>query len=699
MANYRIQFKDSNGIDCTVRLIQDENAALDIPLTGADTPLTIVYTLEDESDVFSTIGTSKATIKVVLDGSNIDFLEEMAVLEEGQYRVDVEVKDLAYWKGWLIPDEQTRSFSEISSTIQLTAVDNLTRMKGKQLLDSDGAFITGKHTLKEYVQYCFNRVNKPGSPDFIVVSSDLVLSNDTSYVFPSILEQLSVYAEAFNDDMGRPINCYDVIRMIAESLCMRVFYSYNTLFFIDMLNFVDEGFTYPGIKIGLKDDNTGHFFIKNSENITTVKVFSESIASFEYGNLVGLMIDGYLEEWEPESSGQVLSHWSYNSTLLSKSDYNQRKQGTGRKEAPYGILLKGVSNQPDEEMIGGVSDYAFHLRDIINVSFTVKLTHPELILPTISGSPGFNIWLDYSVVVYNETFPEISLYYYRNEATNTFTWGVIDLTGSDFASGKFDFAAYISAVGSAAYIQRMSLVWTGDKQTVDVTLPPMALLGDRGTVFVALSNAITQNNISSGTYYDQADLIVYNVLVTKVIPKTKGETHKGEIVYISREADVSSSQYTKEISFNTTANDNVAGSLLTDISYTTTGGTVIPAGTVTAISRKRTNVFDNVSLLQYNAMVRMIFNFNQYMIDFEMREKSKTSYVMFEYPLDFSALYNPLRPSTDIYNNRLLQTRNEYDVRNAERKITAVTMKVNQRAFSRDTLDDTHDFVEFYYLT
>lgn len=724
--NYKISFENYYGNPCEVKLIEDYEDDVFIDLMGDANPVQITYDGEEES-IFSAVVTSKARIRVKIDGSasNQAFIERMAALKEGEYQVEIQWALFGRWVGALIPDEQTRSFSLIEGTLELTAVDRLIQMKGKKLVDSDGAYLSGDLTLRTYIERCFNQVLPPGAPglDTMLIYSSLVLSNDTAYSFPSIMEQLSVYAEVFNDDMGRPVSCYDVIKIIAESLCMRCFYVGNFLFFVDILDhlILPPEFGLETIKVGFKDGNipVDSILIKNSENITTVPTYTESICRFEFKGLIGLLVDGYLQNWVPSGGGFILNDWTYSPLLLSAPDYENRRVGNGRQENPYGILLKGTVAF-DYEEIGGHAINEFYGGDTINVQIKMRFRDISQIVTTRIGGTEYDITTLFRAVIYNETHPEWSYYLKAVGASNSgiYEWKDIDLLGTTFAANEFDFAELTARAmigtpyGPLATRILLPLNKVSGDQTISVDLPPLPLtrdgIKDIGRFFFAPGGA------SSWDYDNDlapiADLIVQNVIVSKAVPKTDNKEVKGEIVYVSRAGNMSVTKVEKTIKLNTSANWNVAGSLRTPITYTLNqdstlpdgsvipSGTVIPAGPVYYLSRKNADIFNNRPLIAYNAMVRTLFDYNQYKIDYE----TKGNYLNFNGIIDLSSLYDEARPSTEIYQSLSLQIRNTIDIKAAENKITSVTMKVVAREFTQypnGELDETHDLIETYNIT
>lgn len=697
--NYRISFKNYYGNDCTISLIEDYAVTEFTELTAAADPLDIIYTPENSDDVFSAMVTSKAKIRVAIDGENQAFLERMAILQEGEYQIDIRWGIFGIWTGALVPDEQTRSFSLIGGEIEITAVDRLTQMKGKKLIDSDGAFITGEHTLNYYVDRAFLQVQPVGAPgvDTKIVYSSLVLSNNTSTVFPDILDQLSVYAEAFNDDMGRPINCYDAIKMIAESLCMRCMYIGNFLFFIDILDYLEPLiFGADPVKIGFKGTaDLDAIFMNNSENITTEKTFVESICKFEYKNIVGLLVDGYLQNWQVSGTGLILSDWDYSPNLLAAPDYEDRRVGNGRVENPFGILLKEYTDSTHIDEIGGHCIYEMYNGDHITVDISTHFPDITQIEPTAPGGVNYALFCNLRAVIYNESNPADSNYL-SVEGGNTnseYAWWNIDLSGSSFASGEFDFDALFA--GESPGITSMVIITASvlEDQTNTVDFPGILMPGQTGKLFISVG---AFSNMTGLFTFKGIDTVVTSVIASKTIPKTNNRIAKGDIVYVSRDNASSTTKMEKEISLNTTGVVSIGGSIMTPLSYTrTSDSVVVPAGPVPYISRKGSATFNNVQLHNYNAMVRMVFNYNQYRIDFE----AKGNYINFSSPIDFSSLYDPTRPSTDIYNALALMIQYSNNVKSCTYKITSASMKLNQRAFSKDTLNDTHDLVENYAIT
>lgn len=685
---YTMVFKDDFGRTVHVVLRSAEVVLEPIVLTAASNPVTITMVGGDD-DVYQPVITSQAVIRIILPEDSVQLFEDLTNMTEDTFGVTITVfnpGDDYVWHGWLIPDEQIRNFSYTGQEISIRAIDPLSRSKGVKLLNSDNKYLYGKFKLKDIISTvmdrCFNPDNTVGTFSYFVAST-LKLSYDTTYVFPDILEQLTVNTEVFNDDMGRPITGFEVIKMIANSLCMRCWYENRTLYFQDihtftsnwMLGAIGLGIMLPG------DDN--NFLIKNTENITTLRTFKESRARFEYKGAVGILIDGYLQNWEVAGAGFRLTDWDYNPILGGQPDVFLRREGTGREGTPYGIRIQAYSSG-NIERIGSRSVTTFTGGDSARISIKMQLLNPNDIPPY---QDEYVIDISAIPVIYNPDDPTLSYITQINPTTNETYWQRVDLTGTLFASGVTDWAA-ITALTPRAIFLRADRAAT--RQTLEKDTPPLPVEAN-GILFVNVSPAI---NPSYTLIPDSTKTIIHNVLVSKIPKNTERVPSKGEIVYITRQINTSQLDKTKDIELNTTVNNSVTGALETEITYVrTSDGVTVLAGLVTYLSNG--SFLIDKSLLQYNAMVQMRYNYAQYKIDLEARSRLLQFYNF----ISLADLSDPLRPSTAIYDEPFLQTKHEYDIKTGLRKLSVVSMKQNARLLSETTLDDTHDLLEVNSLT
>ena len=722
--NYRLSFFDYFNERVEIFIFRDSAPGSYVELTGAASPLSIIKQREETDNMFTYVATSKAKIRVAVTEDNMSFLEDMAMLKEGEFFVSIVKPDTSIqpiWEGVLIPDEQSRSFSLLSGEAEITAVDGLIQMKGKKLLDEEGKYVTGSHTLKEYIDYCGSQVRSYlGS----VCYSDLVLSNDTSYVFPNILEQIEVFSEAFNDDMGRPISCFEVIKMIAEALSLRVHYDGSILTFVDFDKEPVSRHT-----VGFKDSNANAILIYNSENITTTRTFLESVYKFMYRKAVGFIRNGLFALWERVGGGWKLSEWQYNPFLASSSDVYQRRIGTGRQQNAFGLLLMRdeVGEQYQSDTIAGKVAQKFDGGETL--SLEVTYSNPP------GSSDGFIQFIksyDYrgemvrkflfQIVLYNEVLPEFSVMLHTvvegnyNKRELRTVWAMVDLSGTLYENGEVDWdSALMQQIMPSdqtfAYKNQFVPPQTIPGVPVDVDIdnriqrksidiPTLPNLGGpiQAYVFLQPIKQMTWSEIAlnpSNAPLATSRTVFYSAVLSMVTPTDKYNPATGEVVYISRDDVVSTASNEQEIKLNTTENKGASGALQTSITYTrSSDGITIHPGHVPYISVKGTSVHNNITLLNYNARLRMIYNYNQYKIDFDVKSKD----ISFLKMLDFRAIYDPLRPSTFIYNSPFMQLSQDVDVKKGEYKITAVSMRKNQRIFSERILDETHDLVEEYSL-
>ena len=739
--NYTISFKDYNNEPIEVIIYKDSNPFA-TSLLASSNPLTITRTVENADDLFSLVSTSKCNIRIQITDGMGDFLNDMETLKEGEMKVTINrtssgVENI--WRGILIPDQQTRKFNILTGEIEITAIDLLSQMKGKKLLNADNVYVTEEHTIKEYADFCINQVAGISSSFF----SNIILTKDTAYTLPTMPDQFSLYADTFNDDEGRPIYCYDVIKYIAEAFNLTV----NTR--ADVLEFVDfAAEKYSRFSVGFKGDGKNATLINNSESINTTRTFFESIAKYNYRKSIGLITDGYFLNWTSIGGGYKLTNWEYNPQLSGSSDVYTRRKGSDRPQNPYAILLErdvvfGTGGAPDthysdiiagqvsKDFVGGESlELEITMSFDTNIDFILSYPYKnKLVRKTV-----------FQVVLYNEDNPSLS-YVLRTNVTGVSSarelksyWYVLDLSGSsgaDFAAGNIPwtdanlFGNILAPAANNGYIMPPIQTWdyenqyaiptyirgmivepslTNNIQRINTKLPTLPPIQSKLKAFVFLQPILQMQWTSGGLNPTLAPnatarTLFYSAFLTsQQADKDKNNPVTGEVVYISRFGDTSAPSVEKEVKINTTF-DSGAGSLRTPISYTKTStGTIVPAGNVPTISVSGTLEFDNITLIDYNARKLMIYNYNQYLIDFEIVVSKLTPAIRFNMLLDMSALYDPLRPATAIYNEPFRILSSTYDVKKSQYKITACSLKQNKRNFSKNTLNVTNDLVEEYYL-
>lgn len=729
---YAGSFKDHYGKNCIVSIITDGYAGTVLPLTFAANPVEITYQGDDD-DPFQTMIKSKAVINLSMENSDADLYEDMASMDENTFGVLIVVREPVFpfgliykWEGWLVPDDQSKTFSYNNQDITLRAIDPVSRLQGQQLLESDGSTIIGGHTLKYYIDRCFTDVFTPGNSLAtynLVIDSDIVISNTTTTVLPGVMEQLGTYASVFNNDIGQPVSGYDVVEMIARSLNMRVFYENGNIYFVDIIKYSTISST-PSITInnafykGFFDvtEETNTILVEPQETITRVQTFRDSICKFPYKNSVGIIKDGNLQNWTPDGSGEFLTEWFYNPYLTARTDVLDRKYGTGNAFDPYGILLTFTTNEvtPDHytdnhpDMICGVIDRKVYTSQEISLSVSFKLTRPQDVAwaNTASGwkkVATMPVWM----FIYNEVDPAKS-YYLSNDDYGNYVWTSLDLTGTSYASGVPDWSVIIpiyDALNNTTTLTPSSLLkFYGNAvgQAVEVVSSTQSLSFDTppvpinvvGPLYVMLHPAISPIAfVSPGG----SDTVIYSAILTLKYTFNPFTDYKGELAYVTRKIRTSKEKIEEEIALNTTVNTSVSGSVYNAITYVE-GLSTIPAGTnlIKIALKDYTGVlYTGVSLTEYNAIARMYLNYGQNKIDFSTLSKTNKFYDA----MSFSCFYDAGRPSTEIFQSVFIQTKSTYDLKKSQRSITAISMKSNIRDIWDNEPDDTHDFSKVYYLS
>ena len=711
----------------SVILISD-GATITAGLSFGKDPVTIAYDGEDE-DIYQTMIPSKASINIMIGEDDADLFEDINNMTENTFGVLITIREsffpfnlLYKWEGWLVPDEQVRKFTYQDQPMTLTAIDPISRSKGQKLLNTDGSYIYGKQTLKFIVDRCLQGVFTPDTSLAtynLVVDSDLTLSNTTSTTLPPLLEQLQVNAEAFNDDVGKPKSGFDVLQMIAKSLFMRVFYENGNVYFIDILQYTLIGAS-PSISLNtffykneFTTEGTNTLLLGNSENITRTRTFRDSIAKFKYASAVGLLIDGNLVNWTPIGGGYKLTNWYYSPYFNSKGDRYLRRQGTGRAENPYGILLKYLSTNTSPgqyqfrhfDIIAGKTGSKINQLQELNLKITLRLSN------AVAAIPNLQIW----IYAFNDNNPAVSWYYQANG------WTSVDLTGTDFdLLGQPDWlvanAAYDAALnpgfptaggsgmggsgGSVGNNLLISLEQTTQTQeaSLDIGSTPMGFKGDiyvfvQHVVYLAIPGTSADANNSL------LDTTINSILLTSKVSKINDGNFSGEIQYVSRDIVTSKDNTTRELDFNTTANVNTAGALSNAVSFTETSGTIAAGTNLTKIALigAPEPLYSGVSLMEYNAIMMMWLNYAQYKIDVETIGNRN----LFADGISMSQFYDSGKPSTEIYNSVFLQTKSTWKLKEGRRSVTIISTKDAKRDITHPpsgVLDDTHDFSEFYYM-
>lgn len=707
-------------------------------LSFSEDPVTITYDGEDE-DLYQTMIPSKATIKIMLGEDDADLLEEINTMTENTFGVLIMVRESSFpfallyrWEGWLIPDEQVRQFTYQPQEVSLTAIDPISRSKGQKLINSDGSYIYGKQTIKYIVDRCLEGVFTPDTSLAtynLIVDSDLTLSNTTSTVLPPIFDQLQVNSESFNDELGRPRSGYEVIEMIARALFMRVFYENGNIYFIDVIQYSLMS-TSPGITLNnfqyaneFTTEGVNTLLLGNSENITRIRTFRESICKFIYKSSIGMLLDGNLINWESISGGYKLAQWYYSPYLNIRPDVYSRRQGTGRAESPFGMLIRYTSVSVDPfnaehrffDVICSKSEQPSIEGELYSLSLNVNVPNAINVQGSIPYMDGrVPLVIPYWVIAYNESNPSGS--YYLDSAG----WKDKDLSGTDFELagtpdwisifGAYDDSLNGSTPDSKSFRPLHDLEETGGYSLFSIERTnkdqefsrdfPALPSNFKGIFYVFIHPAINSSTDGNANPdfpdFNITNTIVYSCILSQKVNNDKGN---GEVQYLSRKIVTSQDNKTREIDFNTTVNRGTSGAISNAVDFVEGSETIVAGTNLTTISLVDypEPLYSGVSLMKYNSIAQMWLNYPQYKLDLDTIGLQNNFYD----GVYLGIFYDPEKPSTEIYQNIFLQTKSSYNLKKCTRSVTVISTKAAQRTITESPngeLDDTHDFSEFYYL-
>ncbi len=313
----------------------------------------------------------------------------------------------------------------------------------------------------------------------MLINSNLTISYDTNDPLGDILDQLAVEPSSFNDDMGRPVNCFEVVKAIANALSMRVVCYQNSIIFHDIPDYISISSTVPLGYIGHPsgDFDIANFVLGNSENINTVKVFKEAVVRFEYKGVTGLLIDGFLQNWVTAMAGMRLAQWTYSPYMLLQPDVYDRRVGNGRVEKPYGIRLYGVLAPGGEfDQIAGRTEMLFGVGDRLKLSVELEINqNVGAIEPIEAGGSDYRLEIWLTIVFYNVVNPADSRY--LSVVGGAQTWEQKDLTGTTFATGDYDYNSFLPGI--------QPFIWApinrqAGSQTIEIEAIPCSAILDLG---------------------------------------------------------------------------------------------------------------------------------------------------------------------------------------------------------------------------
>ncbi len=140
---YYMEFRDHYDRVVVVRFLVFSYILPPTQLLAGQNPV-VISSQGDDEGIFQPVFTRKATMAIILQDDSMPFLDDIAVMDEDTFGVEIRINGGVEFVGWLVPDEQSRTFSYHSQTITLTAVDVISRLKERSLFNPTGSYTTVK---------------------------------------------------------------------------------------------------------------------------------------------------------------------------------------------------------------------------------------------------------------------------------------------------------------------------------------------------------------------------------------------------------------------------------------------------------------------------------------------------------------------------------------------------------------------------
>lgn len=188
---YRSEFKDMQGIDWKIDILEDSFVGDITSLIPTGDPLVIHYD-NDSDDIFDPIHESHADIKVY---SETNFaLAELYSVEDMQFQVNIYQDDTLYWTGYINPRNYSEPYDDYLYPVTISCSDGL-GILGDILYDNSGSYYTGRKLESQILLDILGKIGYTTFTEYINIYEESMTST-TGY---SPLDQVKVDVYVFED--------------------------------------------------------------------------------------------------------------------------------------------------------------------------------------------------------------------------------------------------------------------------------------------------------------------------------------------------------------------------------------------------------------------------------------------------------------------------------------------------------------------
>jgi hypothetical protein len=362
---YRLEFDDIHNVtpakwkvDISVRDDIGSVSGL-YELTGSDTPLIITRGTQS-NDKFEPILGSEVQIGVTLTDDLPDDAKpyftrppepkDFFTIDETQLKVEIYKDSVLKWVGFCKPDYCEYTYSPTPYYFTIVATDRISLLKS-QLVDLDTAK-SGDGYMSILSLLKANGLYKTGLSESLKVISSLQYNGSGA-----MLEDKKIRYELLVDDSGNPMNVYDSLVQIANSLGCRIFFEDNTFWFQrieDLMTEVPTVLTYGTTET--PTSSTLHIRKIVKGEISSAEAIYSDIPSIQIGaayKQTQIDLDYKFRGWLQNFNwltwdGSNFAHWTKNTHATID------RHGSGTDEDPYTLYF--AKNSSDTGILWQVID-------------------------------------------------------------------------------------------------------------------------------------------------------------------------------------------------------------------------------------------------------------------------------------------------------------------------------------------------------
>jgi len=266
---YRLQFESIKGGDTwEVRLLDMYNSydpdLYPKDVNGTESPLILKQDDPNEDKTTSIISKS-ADINLEYDGLIFN-IDEFALAQERQWKVEVYLNGSMEFQGWLLPDQTQNEYSDPVYTVTLQATDGLPSLKGNKWGDGSGGKGYSDAQIQQYGVTAWALLVKQCLDQLGYDYGNSILLNSLRYNGAQGWVNWGTWSDVLYDTEGVPTDTYTALDLLLFGMKLTIMQDKGQFVFVNWndMFYLPNGSKYDDFKASLFEISAGFNSVVNT---------------------------------------------------------------------------------------------------------------------------------------------------------------------------------------------------------------------------------------------------------------------------------------------------------------------------------------------------------------------------------------------------------------------------------------------------